>query len=106
MKLESQFKSELKEKISAMFPGCYIFDMDPTTCQGIPDTLILHGKQWAMLESKRYASAPHRPNQDWYVEELNRLSFAAFIYPENEEEVLRELQQALRAGRSPRLPQR
>jgi hypothetical protein len=37
---------------------------------------------------------------------LNDWSFAAFIFPENEEEVLRDLQHALRPRRQARLSQR
>lgn len=106
MKLESKFKSELKNELRGLFPGCYIFDLDPTQLQGIPDLLILHGDRWALLECKRHASASHQPNQDYYVDELNRLSYAAFIFPQNKEEVLDELQTALRARRPPRLPRR
>lgn len=78
-----------------MFPGCFIFKLDPNEIQGIPDLLILHNNKWAILEVKRSANASHRPNQDYYVEVLNKMSFASFIYPENKEEVLHALQHAL-----------
>lgn len=101
MKLESRFKSETRNKIRTMFPGCYIFKPDQ---QGLPDMIILHGEKWAALEFKRFEDASRQPNQPYHVSNMNRMSFAAFIYPENEEEVLNELSQALRARRSSRLP--
>lgn len=82
-----------------MFPGCLILKNDPNYIQGIPDLLILHNNNWAMLEVKKVSHSKHRPNQDYYVEELNKMSFAAFVYPENREEVLNELRITLRARR-------
>lgn len=51
----------------------------------------------AALEGKKSASAPHRPNQDYYVQQMDEMSFAAFIYPENKEEVLNELARSFEA---------
>ena len=97
--LESKFKTQLCKEIEYMFPGCIILHIDPTEIQGAPDLLILYGNQWAALEGKRHANASHRPNQYYYVERMNAMSFAAFIYPENKEEVLDELSQAFRSKR-------
>ncbi len=93
---ESVFQSNLIKKLRFLFPGCYILKTDPNYIQGFPDLLILVGHKWAALECKSASSSSRRPNQDYYVQELNNLSFASFIFPENEEEVLHELQQALR----------
>lgn len=88
-RLESGFQDRLKTTLKAMFPGCKVVKMDQI--QGIPDLLILFGERWAVLETKRTESAPHRPNQDYYVDLMNEMSFARFIYPENKEKVLSEL---------------
>lgn len=71
--------------------------------QGIPDIIILFGDMWATLEVKASATATERPNQRYYVEKMNEMSFSAFIYPENEEEVLNELQHAFRNRRKARV---
>lgn len=68
-----------------------ILHLDATEIQGIPDLLILYEDRWAALEVKKSANATHRPNQDYYVDLMNRMSFAAFVYPENREEILHEL---------------
>lgn len=94
--LERDYQAGLKKRIAALLPGCMIVKQDEQQTQGILDLLILHGTKWAMLEVKRSANAPHRPNQDYYVQHFGQMSFAAFIYPENEQEVLNDLQQALR----------
>lgn len=91
---ESKFQSNLKSELEARFPGCIIMKNDANYIQGIPDLLILYGNKWACLEVKQSASAKHRPNQDYYVEKMNEMSFSAFIYPENKEEVLDDLERS------------
>lgn len=86
--LENRFKTKLIGKLEELFPGCMVFHLDPNECQGIPDLLILYEDKWAALEGKKSANAPARPNQPYYVDLMDRMSFAMFIYPENENEVL------------------
>lgn len=88
---ESKYQRDLIKRISRIYPGALILKNDPNYIQGIPDLLVLHCEKWAMLEVKAHAKAPHRPNQEHYIASLNHLGFARFIYPENEEEVLRDL---------------
>lgn len=95
MTLESIFKNRLIRKIQKQYPGALILKMDANYIQGIPDQMILFGDRWAAFEAKRSQSAPHRPNQDFYIDRLDRMSFAQFVYPENEKEFLDELQYAL-----------
>lgn len=93
-RLESGFQDRLISTLKTLFPGCMVFKMEQI--QGIPDLLILYGKKWASLECKQFARAKKQPNQDYYVGKMNDMSFSRFISPENKEEVLNELQQALR----------
>ena len=88
---ESKFQSDLIRRIKTMFPGCVVMKTDPTYIQGIPDLLILFNEKWCSLEVKKSAKAAHQPNQDYYVELFNKLSFSRFIFPENKEEVLADL---------------
>lgn len=90
---ESKFQARLRKKIEDRFPGSIVMKNDPTYIQGIPDLLVLYKDKWAALECKRTKGSSHRPNQDYYIEHMNDMSYAAFIYPENEEEVLNALQQ-------------
>lgn len=99
LKLENEFQPLLKEELRAMFPGCFIVKLDSGEYQGIPDLLILWGPQWAILEAKRSADAPYRPNQKWYINLFNEMSFSSAIFPENKEAVLNDLQQAFGARR-------
>ncbi|MCI6456507.1 MAG: hypothetical protein MSA56_02220 [Clostridium sp.] len=92
-KLEKIFQSELIKELRDLFPGCIILKNDPTYIQGIPDLLILFEDKWAALEVKKSITASHRPNQEFYVNKMGRMSYANFIYPENKEVVLNELQE-------------
>lgn len=89
--LENKFKTNLAKEIKEMFPGCMVLHLDPNEIQGIPDLLVLYRDQWAVLEGKKSANEKIQPNQPYYVDLMNRMSFAAFIYPENKDEVLRDL---------------
>lgn len=102
--LENRFKMKLIDELEKLYPGCIIVHLDPNEKQGIPDLLMLYKNRWAAFEGKKSINAPRRPNQDYYVDLMNRMSFAAFICPENKEEVLYELQQAFKTRRSTRLP--
>lgn len=95
--LENKFKTQLVKEIETRFPGSIVFHIDPNERQGAPDLLVLYQDKWAALEGKKEKNASHRPNQDYYVNLMNRMSFARFIYPENREEVLNELQRSFKA---------
>jgi hypothetical protein len=102
---ENQYQAKLIKKLQVMFPGCVIMKNDSGYQQGIPDLIILWEDYWASLEVKASEAASSRPNQDHYIEKLNRMSFAAYIFPENEEEVLSALQQAFKPPRRARVSQ-
>lgn len=95
--LESKFQAKLIKELKMIFPGCIVLKNDPDYLQGFPDLTILWNDKWAVLECKRSEDSPHRPNQDYYIDICDEMSYARFIYPENKEEVLDELQQAFRA---------
>ena len=94
--LESKFQAGLIKEIKQLLPGCVIMKNDPEYIQGIPDLTILYGNKWATLECKKSKNESHRPNQDYYVDKMKSMSYSAFVYPENKEDILDELQQALR----------
>ena len=93
-KLERDFQSALIKELKERFVGCVVLKNDSSYIQGIPDLLVLFNDKWAMLECKRSSSASHRPNQQYYVDLLDKMSFSRFICPENKEEVLHELEQS------------
>jgi len=100
---ENQYQSKVIKKIERMFPGCIILKTDASYRQGFPDLLVLWEDCWASLEIKISSSSARQPNQDYYIDTLNNMMFAAYIYPDNEEEVLGALQQAFKSPRRARV---
>lgn len=96
-KLERDYQTGVIKKIRDMFPGCIILKNDSGYQQGILDWSVFWQTHWALLEIKRDQDADEQPNQSYFVDLASEMSFGAFIYPENEEEVLDALQQAFRA---------
>ncbi len=96
-KLERDFQAKLIKELKSRFKGCMVMKLDSSYIQGIPDLLVLYNDKWAVLEAKRSSNAKHRPNQDYYVQHMDDMSFSRFIYPENKSEVLDELQQVFGA---------
>lgn len=95
--MESKFQAKLVKELKAMFPGSYVMKLDPTNHRGIPDLIILFKDKWATLECKDKECATHRPGQDRNVEKMNDMSYSSFIFPENKEKVLNDLQKLFRA---------
>ena len=90
--LESKFQSNLIKEIKERFPGCIVLKNDSSYLQGVPDLSVFYKDKWCTLEVKKSVNASHQPNQDYYVDLVNSQGgFARFIYPENEDTVLKEM---------------
>ena len=90
-KLESRFQKELIDEIKERYPGYIALKNDPGYIQGFPDWTVLYEDKWATLEVKKERGAHKQPNQDYYVDRLNKMSFSRFVFPENKDEVLEEM---------------
>lgn len=96
--LEKDFQRGLIKDLKTMFPNALVFKNEK---KGLPDLTVLWNKHWAMLECKKSEadmrhSIENQPDQKYYLDWANGMSFARYIYPENRQEVLDELQQAFR----------
>jgi|SRR5262252_2372116 len=100
---ETQYQAKLIKKMETLFPGCLIIRIDSRQVQGLPDILILFNDRWAVLEVKMGDTSRLQPNQEYYVNMLNDMSYASFINPDNEEEVLSDLQSAFGIIRQARI---
>lgn len=88
---ENEYQRKLIKKIKDKYPDCIIMKEDANYIQGIPDLIVLNKNKWATLECKVSENEHHQPNQDYYVEKMNKMGFSRFIFPENEKIVLEEL---------------
>lgn len=104
--LERDYQAKLIERIEERIPGCQILKNDTGYQQGIPDLSVFCQNWYAVLEVKKSEDSVEQPNQRYFVEMFNAWSFGAFIYPENEEEVLDALQQSFESSRAARLSKR
>lgn len=91
MKRENSFQSSLIKELKKIFPDCIVLKNDSSYIQGFPDLSIYVGDKWALLECKRSQNEIHQPNQDFYIQKANGMSYGSFIYPENKDEVIEEL---------------
>lgn len=94
---ENKYQSKLIKTLQKC--GFVVLKNDPQYKQGILDLTVLFEDRWGMLEVKDDMDSPLQPNQQYYLDLFNGMSFAAKICPENEGEVLSALQQALAPGR-------
>lgn len=92
--LERDFQRRFLDDVQRAIPGCVLIKNDSSYIQGIPDWIILWSGKWAMFEIKASARASRQPNQDYYIDLFNRMGFARFVYPENADEVINEVQSA------------
>ena len=91
-KLESKFQKELIDEVKERYPGCIALKNDSSYMQGFPDWTILYKDKWAVLEVKKERGAHKQPNQEYYVDKLNKMGgFSRFVFPENKDEVLEDM---------------
>lgn len=95
--LESVYQGRLIKKLERNFSGILILKNDTSYIQGMLDLSLFYRDRWAMLEVKAYEDAPQQPNQEYYVAMLDDMSYAAFIFPENEKEVMDDLHRLFEA---------
>lgn len=101
--LESSFQEEIIDALYDIFDSCIVLKNDTGYIQGFPDLLVLYKNNWAVLECKISKDAPYRPNQEYYIDKCNKMSFGSMICPENKKEVLYELQRAFSSRRPTRV---
>lgn len=98
-KLEREFQAAFIAELRSLFPHAIILKNDSGYQQGIPDWIMLLDDRWFIFEIKRSPTASQQPNQEYYIDLLDAMSFAAFVYPQNKDQVLDAIQRSLRTRR-------
>lgn len=93
------FQSIMVKRLEKEFNGCIVLKNDPQWIQGIPDLLMLWGSNWVALETKGDSKSSKRPNQPYYVDKMDRMSYARFVSQDNVEEVLDEIHRSFGSRR-------
>lgn len=97
MRKESDFKSDLYKEIRERFPGAEVLPNDAGYLQGFPDaTVYFPNGRYYLLEGKRSGKASKRPNQEYYVTKSPLSNNAQFVYPENKDDIMKELERRYR----------
>lgn len=89
--LEKDFQKKFIRELEAIFDGCILIKNDAGYIQGFPDWTMFYKNKYAVLEIKKNKNAQHQPNQDYYVDLINSMGFARFVYPENKNDVIEDL---------------
>jgi hypothetical protein len=96
MASESAIQASIIKELEHEYPGAVILKTDPSYIQGFPDLLFLQNSFWAALEVKRAKNSACQPNQKYWVNKLDLLSFSKFIYPSNLDRIFNELDAVIR----------
>lgn len=89
---EATFRTKFLKDVKDLSPDIFIEFADPQRCNGIPDVIIFYKKKFARIETKRSKIASKRKHQEYYIKYFNSQGiYAAFLTPENKEEVFNAL---------------
>ena len=99
---ESMFQAKLIREIKKRFPEAIVLKNDPKYIDGFPDLTVLYFATYFILEVKKSRDAylkslRKQKNQKYYIDKLAKMAHAAFVYPENKEEVLHAMEEAFGA---------
>lgn len=88
---ERVFQKKVISALKNSFRDCLVLKTDSSYIQGCPDLLVLYKNKWAALEVKNSISASYQPNQKYYIDLMNSMSYAAVIHPDNIWDIMMDL---------------
>ena len=92
MQNETQYAVRVDKQLKGM-SKLWFCNIQQVSIRGIPDRIgCINGKFFA-LELKRSAKAKRAPLQEFVIKKINDSGgFAEFIFPENHDEIMKELE--------------
>lgn len=94
--LEGNLKKQIVKFLKSKGCKIRINQQNATTSLGFPDLTFYYEGFYGMIEVKKSAKAKWRPGQKENIEFYDNWSWARGIYPENWEEVKKELEVLLK----------
>lgn len=94
---EGKFKKDFCAKLKRMKCTVLQYKQDATTVAGFPDTIVLLPESLTIyLEFKKSKNAKFRPGQKEWGEKLKERNYFWWtVYPENAEQVLKEIKELI-----------
>lgn len=71
------------------------YEQNATTKAGIPDIIFFKEGFWGALEVKKSKTAKFQPLQKEMIAKMDEMSWARAVYPENWDEIKKELEEIL-----------
>lgn len=94
---EGKFKSDFCKELKKL--GCTVlqYQQSSTTVKGFPDTIVLLPESLTIfIEFKASKRAKYQPLQkEWQVKLIERGYFSYICYPENKDQVLKEIKELI-----------
>lgn len=92
---EGKLKTEVVKWLRAK--GCFVWicKQDSTTQKGVADLFFCIEGMYGFLELKATKNSPRRPGQEAFIKKMDEWSYARMVYPENWNEVKKELEYML-----------
>lgn len=89
---ENRYQRHIVERLHMTFDRPLILKNDANLIQGIMDLTVVTHSFIFFLEVKASEMAPFQPNQEYYLNRVQEMGHNSWVvYPENEEEVWREI---------------
>lgn len=97
--MRTDLESNLQTKIAKWLrsKGCFVMVLTPGKGipRGVSDVFFCYEGFYGFLEVKKAKNAKRQPGQEQFVKKMDEWSFARIVYPENYEEVLKEIEAML-----------
>ena len=92
---EANFQSKVVKWLKSQ--GCVVlkYEQNSTTHAGVADVFFCKEGFYGFIETKKNRNAKFQPLQKRFIEKMNEWSYGRVVYPENFDEIKKELKEIL-----------